>query len=203
MNSERTFVAKRKLKVLVSRDFRDILISQETSIIEQRIITVILTAVKDDQSKFIPKKNPFESLAEKQLSFDDYFQGWAHQGYVEFSVSMDQLNKNRTMKNSSIQAALINMTNINWLRLRDESINGYRAVPFILDPSWNSKNIFFKMDKAVLGSLLNMDPYYTLKKELAFEVSSANTIRCTSSKESVPSLVECFGFSNIVGKNNI
>lgn len=173
-----TLTSKPRKKVLISNDFREILISQETSIIEQRIITMILSAIKDEQSLFINMKSPFtEEEESKQLSFDDYFQGWAHQGVIDFSVSINDLNPGRKMKNSTIQEALVNMTNINWLRLKDETINGYKAVPFILEPSWNKKNIYFKMDKAVMQHLLNMAQYYSIKKDLSFNTSTNNTLR--------------------------
>ena len=169
--------SKPRKKVLISNDFREILISQETSIIEQRIITMILSAIKDEQSMFISVKSPIEDPANKQLSFDDYFEGWAHQGVVDFSVSIKDLNPGRKMKNSVIQEALVNMTNINWLRLKDDAINGYKAVPFILEPSWNKKSIYFKMDKAVMQHLLNMSQYYSIKKDLSFNTSTNNTLR--------------------------
>lgn len=169
--------SKPRKKVLISNDFREILISQETSIIEQRIITMILSAIKDEQAMFITVKSPIEDLNNKQLSFDDYFEGWAHQGVIDFSVSINDLNPGRKMKNSVIQEALVNMTNINWLRLKDDTINGYKAVPFILEPSWNKKNIYFKMDKAVMQHLLNMSQYYSIKKDLSFNTSTNNTLR--------------------------
>ncbi|MCQ4142461.1 replication initiation protein [Chryseobacterium sp. EO14] len=169
--------SKPRKKVLISNDFREILISQETSIIEQRIITMILSAIKDEQSMFISVKSPITDSGNKQLSFDDYFQGWAHQGVIDFSVSINDLNPGRKMKNSVIQEALVNMTNINWLRLKDDTINGYKAVPFILEPSWNKKNIYFKMDKAVMQHLLNMSQYYSIKKDLSFNTSTSNTLR--------------------------
>lgn len=170
--------SKPRKKVLVSNDFREILISQETSIIEQRIITMILSAIKDEQSLFITSNYPkVDDNQEKQLSFDEYFEGWAHQGVIDFTVSINDVNPNRKMKNSVIQEALVNMTNINWLRLRDESINGFKAVPFILEPSWNKKNIYFKMDKAVMQHLLNMTQYYSIKKDLSFNTSTNNTLR--------------------------
>jgi len=169
--------SKPRKKVLISNDFREILISQETSIIEQRIITMILSAIKDEQSMFINVKSPVTDPANKQLSFDDYFEGWAHQGVIDFSVSINDLNPGRKMKNSVIQEALVNMTNINWLRLKDDTINGYKAVPFILEPSWNKKNIYFKMDKAVMQHLLNMSQYYSIKKDLSFNTSTNNTLR--------------------------
>ena len=169
--------SRQRKKVLISNDFREILITQETSIIEQRIITMILSAIKDEQSLFINVKSPLNDDSHKQLSFDDYFEGWANEGVVDFSVSMRDINPGRTMKNSAIQEALVNMTNINWLRLKDESINGFKAVPFILEPSWNKKNIFFKMDKAVMKHLLNMSQYYSIKKDLSFNTSTHNTLR--------------------------
>lgn len=169
--------AKKRKKVLVSNDFREILISQDTSIIEQRIITMILTAIKDEQALFINVKSPINQDKSTQLTFDDYFEGWANQGVVEFAVSINELNPSRKMKNSVIQEALVNMTNINWLRLKDETIDGYRAVPFILEPSWNKKNIYFKMDKAVMSHLLNMSQYYSLKKDLSFNASTNHTLK--------------------------
>ena len=170
--------SKPRKKVLISNDFREILISQETSIIEQRIITMILSAIKDEQSLFISVKSSMQDESQqRQLSFDDYFEGWAHQGLVDFSVSIQDINPGRKMKNNTIQEALVNMTNINWLRLKDETINGYKAVPFILEPSWNKKNIYFKMDKAVLKHLLNMTQYYSIKKDLSFNTSTNNTLR--------------------------
>ena len=170
--------SKPRKKVLISNDFREILISQETSIIEQRIITMILSAIKDEQSLFISVKSSMQDESQqRQLSFDDYFEGWAHQGLVDFSVSIQDINPGRKMKNNTIQEALVNMTNINWLRLKDETINGYKAVPFILEPSWNKKNIYFKMDKADLKHLLNMTQYYSIKKDLSFNTSTNNTLR--------------------------
>ena len=172
-----TLTSKPRRKILISDDFREILISQETSIIEQRIITMILSAIKDEQSLFISMKTPIGETETKQLSFDDYFEGWAHQGVVDFAVAINDINPGRKMKNSTIQEALVNMTNINWLRLKDESIGGYKAVPFILEPSWNKKNLYFKMDKAVLQHLLNMTQYYSIKKDLSFNTSTNNTLR--------------------------
>ncbi|MCD1118101.1 RepB family plasmid replication initiator protein [Chryseobacterium turcicum] len=173
------FSPKPRKKVLISNDFREVLISQETSIIEQRIITTILSAIKDQQSLFINVKSPVEN--QTQLSFDDCYDGWSNQGYVEFLIPFQDLNKElkeeKKMKNFSIKQALVNMTNVSWLTLRDESINGYSAVPFIISPKWNSKNIYFKMDKAVMKHLLNMNPYFPLKKDLPYNVSSPNTLR--------------------------
>ena len=58
--------------------------------------------------------------------------------------------------------------------LKDEKINGYKAVPFILEPSWNHKFIYFKMDKAVMKNLLNISQYYSFLKELiSFPISIA------------------------------
>lgn len=171
------FFPQKRKKVLVSKDFRDTLITQQTTLIEQRIIVTILSAIKQHQSNFINPKLPFDEKNGVQLSFDDYFDGWANQGVVDFEVSFRDINFNGTMKNSIIQEALINMTNINWLRLQDASINGYKAVPFILEPSWNRTTIFFKMDRAVMKHLLNMQSYIQIKKELPYLVSTSNTIR--------------------------
>jgi hypothetical protein len=176
MNSIKSFIPKHRKKVLISKDFREILITQNTSIIEQRIIVMILSAIKDQQSELLSIKQSLKNR-ETQLSFDDYYEGWANQGLVEFIIPLAQLNPQHFMKNSAIQEALVNMTNINWMRLKDEKINGYKAVPFILEPSWNHKYIYFKMDKAVMKNLLNISQYYSFLKELVNKTSVSNTLR--------------------------
>ena len=176
MNSIKSFIPKHRKKVLISKDFREILITQNTSIIEQRIIVMILSAIKDQQSELINIKT-FLKIRETPLSFDDYYEGWANQGLVEFIIPLNQLNPQNFMKNSAIQEALVNITNINWMRLKDEKINGYKAVPFILEPSWNHKFIYFKMDKAVMKNLLNISQYYSFLKELINKTSVSNTLR--------------------------
>ncbi len=59
---------------------------------------MILASIKEEQSAFIKVKLPFNNPKEKQLSFDDRFDGWANQGVVEFIIPMDQLNPGRKMK---------------------------------------------------------------------------------------------------------
>lgn len=177
MQAKKSFSPRPRKKVLVSNDFREVLISQETSIVEQRIITIILSSIKDEQSLFISVKSPVNFVGHIQLTFDDYFEGWANQGTVDFEIPLKVLNPNRLMKNLTIKSALINMTNINWLQLKDSSINGYQAVPFIIKPRWNKSFLYFKMDKAVLKHLLNMSHYFPLKKDLPYQVSSSNTLR--------------------------
>lgn len=177
MQERKSFTPRPRKKVLVSNDFREILVSQETSIIEQRVITIILSCIKEEQSLFISVKSPLNTGGAIQFSFDDYFEGWANQGTVDFEIPLKVLNPKRTMKNSTIKSALVNMANINWLHLKDSSINGYQAVPFILKPQWNKNNLYFKMDNAVLKHLLNMSHYLPLKKDLAYQVSSCNTLR--------------------------
>ena len=177
MDNDKTFISKPRRKVLFSNDFREVLITQDTSIIEQRIITVILTSIKDAQSLLIPIKVPFDNPDIKQLSFDDCYDGWANQGVGEFLISLNQLNPERKMRNSAIQTALVNMSNINWFRLRDDTINGYKAVPFIIEPRWNTQNIYFKMDKAVMKHLLNMSQYFPLRNDLPFKASTPNTLK--------------------------
>lgn len=177
MNANRSFMPTERKKVLISNDFREVLIKQETSIIEQRIIVTILSSIKSEQSQLINVKQPDNSLLGKQLSFNDLYDGWANQGTVDFILPLKDLNPKRAMKNLSIKTALVNMTNINWLQLKDESINGYKAVPFILEPSWNRTHIYFKMDKAVMSHLMNMNPYFSLRKNLPYHVSSTNTLR--------------------------
>lgn len=167
---------KHRKKVLISNDFREILIKQNTSIIEQRIIVMILSALKDEQSHLLEVKKT-KDKDELQNYIDYYYGSFSNQGLVEFVIPLNQLNPKQLMKNSTIQEALISMTNINWMRLKDEKINGYKAVPFILEPSWNHKFIYFKMDKAVMKNLLNISQYYSFLKELINKTSVSNTLR--------------------------
>ncbi|KQR95182.1 hypothetical protein ASG01_04840 [Chryseobacterium sp. Leaf180] len=175
--NDKIFSPKARRRVLISNDFREVLISHETTIIEQRILVVILSAIKEEQSLFITVKSPIKTKEEKQLSFDDYYDDWANQGTVDFLLSIDDLNPDRKMKNEYIQSALVNMANLNWLRLKDENINGYKAVPFIIAPRWNKKSIYFKMDKAVMRHLLNMRCYFPIKKDLPSLASTSSTLR--------------------------
>lgn len=55
------FTPKTRKKVLISNDFREVLISQETTIIEQRILMLILSAIKEEQSLFISVKSPIKN----------------------------------------------------------------------------------------------------------------------------------------------
>ena len=88
MKPDNVFVPKSRKKVLISNDFREILITQNTSIIEQRIIVMILSAIKEQQSLFINVKS-FDNKREFQLSIDDYHQGWTNQSIVEFAKEAD------------------------------------------------------------------------------------------------------------------
>ena len=177
MQERKYFSPRPRKKVLVSNDFREILVAQETSIIEQRVLTIILACIKEEQSLFITVKSPLNSSGAIQRSFDDYFEGWANQGTVDFEIPLKVLNPKRIMKNSTIKTAVMNMADSNWLQLKDDSMNNYKAVPFILKPQWNRGNLCFKIDKAVLKRLLNMSHYFPLKKDLAYQVSSSNTLR--------------------------
>lgn len=177
MDNDKTFIPIRRSKVLFSNDFRMVLICQETTIVEQRILVSILECVKDKQDLFINKKSLLNDESERLLSFDDCYDGWANQGVVKFEIPIKDLNRGKKMKNSVIQTSLVNMTNINWLRLKDDRRNGFKAVPFILEPGWNRSHIYFNMDKAVLRNLLNMSKFYQIKTNLPFEASTPNTLK--------------------------
>lgn len=177
MTNKKSFIPVHRKKVLVSNDFREILISQNTSIIEQRLIVIILSCIKNEQSLFISVNSPISNTSSTKISFDDCFEDWSSHGVIDFIIPLKDVNPNRKMKNKSIKDALVNMTNINWLQLKDDSIMGYKAVPFILEPRWNRTHIFFKMDKAVMKHLLNMSHYFSLRKDLPYKASSTNTLK--------------------------
>lgn len=164
--------------VLVSSDFRETLIRQDTTLIEQRLISCILSSLKDIQSKLIKVKTPINDLQETQnLKIDFYKKKIEKQGTYNFCFSLREINPMRKMRNQSIKHALVNMSNINWLQVKDDSIKGWKAIPFIVEPRWNCSNIYFKMNKDVLKHLVNMSQYCSLLRELPYEVSSSNTIK--------------------------
>ncbi len=168
---------KARTKVLVSNDFREMLIRQDTSLIEQRLISCILSSLKDVQSELIKVKMPDNDLLQILTSNNDYLKKITDQGIVNFHFSLRNINPERKMKNQTIRHALVNMSNLKWLQVRDDRINGFKAVPFILEPRWNCSNIYFKMDIEVLKHLVNMSQYYSLLRELPYKVSSSNTIK--------------------------
>ena len=170
------FYRSRK-KILVSNDFREMLIRQDTTLIEQRLISCILSSLKDIQSEFIKVKMPSNDLLQNRTANIEYLKKILDQGTVNFHFPLREINPGRKMKNQTIKHALVNMSNINWLQVRDDRIKGFKAVPFILEPRWNCNNIYFKMDKGVLKHLVNMSQYYSLLRELPYEVSSSNTIK--------------------------
>ena len=149
-------------KILVSNDFREMLIRQNTTLIEQRLISCILSSLKDIQSEFIKVKMPSNDLLQNRTSNIEYLKKFLDQDTVNFHFPLREINPGRKMKNQTIKHALVNMSNINWLQVRDDRIKGFKAVPFILEPRWNCNNIYFKMDKGVLKHLVNMSQYYPL-----------------------------------------
>lgn len=174
---EDDFFYKPRIKVLVSNDFREMLIRQDTSLIEQRLISCILSSLKDVQSELINVKMPDKDLLQIQTSNIDYLKKITDKGIVNFHFSLREINPEKKMKNQTIKHALVNMSNLNWLQVRDDKINGFKAVPFILEPRWNCSNIYFKMDIEVLKHLVNMSQYYSLFRVLPYEISSSNTIK--------------------------
>ena len=164
-------------KVLVSNDFREMLIRQDTTLIEQRLISCILSSLKDIQAEFIRVKMPLSNLHQTQNLDSNYLKKIKDQGNVNFHFPIGEINPGRKMKNATIKHALVNMSNINWLQVRDDRIKGFKAIPFILEPRWNCSNIYFKMDKEVLKHLVNMSQYYSLMWDLPYKVSSSNTIK--------------------------
>ena len=65
------FYRSRK-KILVSNDFREMLIRQDTTLIEQRLISCILSSLKDIQSEFIKVKMPSNDLLQNRTSNIEY-----------------------------------------------------------------------------------------------------------------------------------
>lgn len=178
MYADIIFVAKQVKHILIPFDFRKVIISQHTSIIEQRIIFTILTAIKDEQSKFVKVKSPNNNPKNLQPSlFNDFFDGIANQGVVEILIPIKELKSGIKMKNTSIKSALINISNNKWLTLKDNSNNTYIEVPLIQDPKWNGKNILFNMDIALVKYLLKVHQYFSILKDLPYKVSTANTIK--------------------------
>ena len=73
MQPKKVYTSNRRKKVLFSNDFREVIVLQDSTIIEQRILILILTAVKFEQNNFISKRKQIINEETKQLSFDDNF----------------------------------------------------------------------------------------------------------------------------------
>lgn len=185
MEGSYIFQPEKRNKVIISRDLREALSTHDTTIIQQRIFFVILSALKDKQSLFVPEKNNLEK-ENKQLSFDDQFDGWANEGVIHFQIPIKEINIIRSndhgrklkMRNEVIHETLTELANIKSFRLRDETINGYQGVFLILNPKWNSRNVFFSIDKAVARILFDLKPFYfQVKSNLPYQASTPNSLR--------------------------
>ncbi len=173
MNYFKTFSPLKAKVVLVSKIFSDFLISNHLSLLEQRMVIVILSSLHDDQQLFINKK---KSLS-KPLSFESYIAGWTNQNHVTFKIPFKDFKIENKIKNSVIQDSLNKLTDKNWLKLQDESCHYSISCPLIYELEWDKKNITFKMDKIILKHLFNMSPFYQIKKNLPFNSSCFHTIR--------------------------
>lgn len=177
MDNDFVFQPVKRKKIIISKRLRDALVTHDTTIIQQRIFIVILSALKEKQSLFISPKLSFLDQNSKQLSFDDQFDGWANEGLISFQIPMKFINEKRKMRNEAIHDALVELATIKSFRLKDTSIEGFQAVFFILNPKWNSRFVYFEMDKAVVKILFDLKPFFQVKSDLPYLASTPNTLR--------------------------
>ncbi|MCD9854529.1 replication initiation protein [Epilithonimonas sp. JDS] len=176
MNTDNIFTPKHHKMVLVSKDFRSFLATRETTLIEQRIIFVILSALKGDQSLFIAPKGD-ASFTKSPITFEEYLEAWPNQEAVDFTATFKHFKSDIMLKNISIKNAINKMADSEWLRLEDDLTSTFKSFPYIIEPRYNLKNISFKIHKTVLKYLMNMSPYISVKQELPFKASSKNTLK--------------------------
>ena len=185
MNDRPLFRPEKRNKILISKDLREALATHDTTIIQQRIFFIILSALKEKQSHFLSLKSTSPEEKGKLLSFNDYYDGFANEGLIQFQIPMKDINViprrdsslKRKIRNEVIHEALVELSTIKSFRLKDNSIKGYQAVFFILNPKWNSRYVYFTVDKAVVGILFNLKPFFQVKSDLPNLASTPNTLR--------------------------
>ncbi len=179
MKDKLVFTSSSNDKVLLSSQLRDALSTHDTNIVQQRIFISILNAIKEKQSLFINTKQNYSQEVENNTKYtvDQYFEYMAQDGLVHFQLDIKSVNQGRLMRNEIIHTVLEDLSTIKSFQLKDNSINGYKVVFFILDPKWNKEFIFFSMNCEVIKFLFRLSPYYSLRANLPYVSSSPNTLR--------------------------
>lgn len=166
--------------ILYTEKLYKFMISQELSLLPTKIINVILSAVKQEQKKFI---NPKETIvAQKQLSFDDLFSNWTENTRARFTLSFKSIKLNKDIKNRDLFKAFIALSNMHWQIFSDEENGVEELIPFIEGVKWTSnkdhrdRHIQFNMHRKTMESLLDMSKFLNLEAEFVMNLKSPKTL---------------------------
>lgn len=165
--------------ILYSDRLYKFLVQQELSMLPIKIINVILSAVKQEQTPFI-KRN--ETVVEaKQLSFDDFFQNWSENSRALFTISFKSIKLNKDIKNRDLFNSFIALSNLSWEIFSDEKNEVEELIPFLEGVKWTSNKvqrdrfIQFRMHRKTMESLLDMSRYLGLDSDFVMNLKSPKT----------------------------
>ena len=113
---------------------------KDLTLLPTKIINVILSAVKDEQQKYIKEASLPGIIVEtpvRQMSFEDIFQDWAENTRARFTVNFKSIKLDKDIKNRELFEAFIYLSNLNWQIINDVETGDVELVPFIEAVKWN------------------------------------------------------------------
>jgi len=123
---------------------------KDLTLLPTKIINVILSAVKDEQQKYIKEASLPGIIVEtpvRQMSFEDIFQDWAENTRARFTVNFKSIKLDKDIKNRELFEAFIYLSNLNWQIINDVETGDVELVPFIEAVKWN-KNKQYNNNKS-------------------------------------------------------
>ena len=88
---------------------------KDLTLLPTKIINVILSAVKDEQQKYIKEASLPGIIVEtpvRQMSFEDIFQDWAENTRARFTVNFKSIKLDKDIKNRELFEAFIYLSNL-------------------------------------------------------------------------------------------
>ncbi len=154
---------------------------KDLTLLPTKIINVILSAVKDEQQKYIKEASLPGIIVEtpvRQMSFEDIFQDWAENTRARFTVNFKSIKLDKDIKNRELFEAFIYLSNLNWQIINDVETGDVELVPFIEAVKWNKNKqyIQFNMHKKTMESLLDMSKFLKLENDFVMNLKSAKTL---------------------------
>ena len=154
---------------------------KDLTLLPTKIINVILSAVKDEQQKYIKEASLPGIIVEtpvRQMSFEDIFQDWAENTRARFTVNFKSIKLDKDIKNRELFEAFIYLSNLNWQIINDVETGDVDLVPFIEAVKWNKNKqyIQFNMHKKTMESLLDMSKFLKLENDFVMNLKSAKTL---------------------------
>lgn len=154
--------------------------NKDLSLLPTKIINVILSAVKEEQQKYIQEKNlPFlEETKSGQLSFETIFKDWTENTRAKFTINFKSIKLDKDIKNKELYTSFILLSNLNWQIIKDDLTEDYELVPFIEAVRWNKNKqyIQFNMHKKTMESLLDMSKFLKLNNDFVMNLKSPKTL---------------------------